>query len=403
MVMAVQAQYPSNAASPDFRGRVVPRNSVFEELQMVQDRNLLGAYGLLANNGGAAVVSDPQSDLTCNNAPGSRKRAREADAVALPWAPPPNPNPNGSSISHLQGFRIPVPIPAAKMAAAEAAVVASQTRVLGSGDASTSGRAAAAAAAAAGSSPSPLAYDLLLSHLCHHNAEIDALVRLQNERLRSGLEEARKRHCGALLAAAERGAARRLREKEVELEAARRRNAELEEKVRQLAAESQIWFNVARNNEALASSLRASLDHLLLQQQQQQHHTSSPLLLPRASATPPPPSTTPNPAASPPSPTTTTTTTTTRRSGSAPRGRGFAAAGRAATRRRACSSSPAGTSASAAPANPNPTRVPSATSPRTPPPNLHGLNTPPPTTTTPDTCCCVSNVEKEGWGPELIN
>ncbi|OAY85907.1 putative BOI-related E3 ubiquitin-protein ligase 3 [Ananas comosus] len=283
MVMAVQAQYPSNAASPDFRGRVVPRNSVFEELQMVQDRNLLGAYGLLANNGGAAVVSDPQSDLTCNNAPGSRKRARarEADAVALPWAPPPNPNPNGSSISHLQGFRIPVPIPAAKMAAAEAAVVASQTRVLGSGDASTSGRAAAAAAAAAGSSPSPLAYDLLLSHLCHHNAEIDALVRLQNERLRSGLEEARKRHCGALLAAAERGAARRLREKEVELEAARRRNAELEEKVRQLAAESQIWFNVARNNEALASSLRASLDHLLLQQQQQQqHHTSSPLLLP---------------------------------------------------------------------------------------------------------------------------
>ncbi|ONK78193.1 uncharacterized protein A4U43_C02F15510 [Asparagus officinalis] len=58
---------------------------------------------------------------------------------------------------------------------------------------------------------------------------------------------------------------KRLKEKDLELEIASRKNAELEDKVRQIAAENQIWFNVAKNNEAIVSSLRSSLEQVLLQ------------------------------------------------------------------------------------------------------------------------------------------
>ncbi|OAY72846.1 putative BOI-related E3 ubiquitin-protein ligase 2 [Ananas comosus] len=104
----------------------------------------------------------------------------------------------------------------------------------------------------------------VVSHLHRQSAEIDAFVRLENEKLRWGLEEARRRHSLALASAAERGMERRLREKEAEVERARRRNAELEARVREMAAENEAWFGLARAHEATAASLRASLDRLLL-------------------------------------------------------------------------------------------------------------------------------------------
>ncbi|XP_072953037.1 probable BOI-related E3 ubiquitin-protein ligase 2 [Typha angustifolia] len=236
--MAVQAHYPSIAFSPDFGGRA--RNDLLEELQMLQDRNLLGAYAQLVNNGGG-VFSDPQSDLTCN-ASGQRKRSRDQATMAA------------APIQHNQisaSFRYPAvsAIPAKpSMTDVTGCTGNNQSRMLESVGTSTSGR--------------PLAHDLL-SHLCHQRLEIDALLRLQNERLRSGLEEARKRHCRILLSAVEQKAVRRLKEKEAELENASKRNMELEEKVRQMSAENQIWFNVAKNNEAIVSSLRSSLEQVL--------------------------------------------------------------------------------------------------------------------------------------------
>lgn len=157
-----------------------------------------------------------------------------------------------------------------------------QTRMIASAATSTSGRPSAV---------SPVAKDIV-SFLYNQNLEIDALIRLQvwmgilpldltfsrdleldsllsiwfqNERLRSGVEEIRKRHCRAMLSALEDRVAKRMMEKDAELEMARRRNADLEEKLRQLASENQIWFNVARNNEAVVSGLRSTLEQALLQ------------------------------------------------------------------------------------------------------------------------------------------
>ncbi|XP_073005550.1 probable BOI-related E3 ubiquitin-protein ligase 2 [Typha latifolia] len=238
--MAVQAQYPANAFSPDYRTRA-PRNNVMEDIQVLQDRNFINAYAHLVNNngngngGGTTALSNPQSELTCNATSSSRKRAREQQSTMTP---------------------LPIQIPIAT--AAEAAAYKNcnhQSRLLASAGTSTSGRTPVASSLAQG----------LLSNLYHQNFEVDALVRLQNERLRSGLAEARKRHCEALLTAVEQGTVKRLREKEAELEIARRKNIELEEKVKQMTAENQIWFNVAKNNEAIATSLRATLEQLLLQ------------------------------------------------------------------------------------------------------------------------------------------
>ncbi|CAA6659692.1 unnamed protein product [Spirodela intermedia] len=138
------------------------------------------------------------------------------------------------------------------------------SRLIDSAMSSTSGRSAATAPTPTTSSPAvnPLVQEFL-SQLYHQSLEVDTLIRLQNDRLRSGLEETRKRHCGALILAMEEAVLRRLREKEAELETVSRRNAELEEKVWQMTAENQMWFSVARNNEAIVSSLRASLEQAL--------------------------------------------------------------------------------------------------------------------------------------------
>ncbi|CAN6238272.1 unnamed protein product [Urochloa humidicola] len=193
--------------------------------------------------GGNTVFSDPRSDLTCNNnnlhggacfAP-PRKRAR-------------------AGLTTMDGHRalLPVPVPPPQaFAAAGDAHLHSSSRVLCSADASTSGRSTPAASQSQG----------VLSHLYRHGLEIDALVRIESERLRAGLEEARRRHARAVVSAA----ARRLRAAEADLERAVARGAELGERLRQVGAEGQAWRGVAAGHEAAAAGLRATLDQILLQ------------------------------------------------------------------------------------------------------------------------------------------
>lgn len=81
--------------------------------------------------------------------------------------------------------------------------------------------------------------------------------------MRAGLEESRRRHARAMLAAAGRAASGRLRAAEAGLQRALRRSAELQEKARQAGAECQAWIGVAKAHEAVAAGLRATLDQLL--------------------------------------------------------------------------------------------------------------------------------------------
>ncbi|RCV06616.1 hypothetical protein SEVIR_1G179600v4 [Setaria viridis] len=198
--------------------------------------------------GGNTVFSDPRSELTCNNNSNNphdgvcfapRKRARTGGDVV------------GAAGLTMEGHRalLPVPVPQAFAAAEDV-----QSRVLCSVDASTSGRHLPG---------STLASHGVLSHLHRHSVEIDAFIRIENERLRSGLEEARRRHVRAVASAVERAAARRLRAAEADLERALARGAELGERLRQVGAEGQAWRGVATGHEAAAAGLRATLDQLL--------------------------------------------------------------------------------------------------------------------------------------------
>ena len=90
-----------------------------------------------------------------------------------------------------------------------------------------------------------------------------SMLAMQSERMRAGLEEARRRHVRAVVSTVERAAAGRLRAAEAELERARCRNMELEERLRQMTAEGQAWLSVAKSHEAVAAGLRATLDQLL--------------------------------------------------------------------------------------------------------------------------------------------
>ncbi|KAK1682914.1 hypothetical protein QYE76_043762 [Lolium multiflorum] len=185
-----------------------------------------GCAPAMAGIGNTMPSDVPRSDLTCNDnnhnyAFVPRKRARVAASAA-------------------PGF-----VPVADMA----------SRAMSSGVASTSGMSGNAAAAGLSQG--------LLSHLYSQGMEIDALVRFETERMRAGLDEAWRRHVRALVAAAERAAAVRLRAAEATLELARCRNAEMEERLRQIGAEGQAWIGVAQSHEAVAAGLRATLEQLL--------------------------------------------------------------------------------------------------------------------------------------------
>ncbi|XP_047064379.1 uncharacterized protein LOC124672149 [Lolium rigidum] len=201
-----------------------------------------GCAPAMAGIGNAMPSNVPRSDLTCsdnnhNYAFVPRTRARVV-AAAAPGLMDEQPRGVGTAAA-AQGF---VPVAVGDMA----------SRSMGSGVASTSGMIGIGHADG-----------LSQGILYNQGMEIDALVRVETERMRAGLDEAWRRHVRALVAAAERAAAVRLRAAEATLEVARCRNAEMEERLRQIGAEGQAWVGVAQSHEAVAAGLRATLDQLL--------------------------------------------------------------------------------------------------------------------------------------------
>ncbi|OWM86366.1 E3 ubiquitin-protein ligase BOI-like isoform X2 [Punica granatum] len=106
--------------------------------------------------------------------------------------------------------------------------------------------------------------DDFAAHVKQQRDEIDQFLLAQGEQLRRTLAEKRQRQYRALLCAAEETVARRLREKEAEVEKATRQNAELEARAAQLSVEAQVWQAKARAQEAAAASLQAQLQQAII-------------------------------------------------------------------------------------------------------------------------------------------
>lgn len=77
------------------------------------------------------------------------------------------------------------------------------------------------------------------------------------------LEEQRKRQSRMLVAAIQETVVKKLKEKEQEIQRIGKINWMLQEKVKSLCVENQIWREMAQTNEAAANSLRTNLEQVL--------------------------------------------------------------------------------------------------------------------------------------------
>ncbi|CAH2067867.1 unnamed protein product [Thlaspi arvense] len=103
------------------------------------------------------------------------------------------------------------------------------------------------------------------SHINQQQHEIDRFVSLHMERVKFEIQEKRKRQARTIMEAIEHGLVKRLRVKEEERERIGKINHTLEERVKSLSIENQIWRDLAQTNEATANNLRTNLEQVLAQ------------------------------------------------------------------------------------------------------------------------------------------
>lgn len=92
----------------------------------------------------------------------------------------------------------------------------------------------------------------------------------QTEKVRIEIEERRKRYSRRIAAAVEENIMKKLKAKEEEIEKIGKLNWALEERVKSLCVENQIWRDLAQTNEATANALRCNLEQVLAQVQDEQ-------------------------------------------------------------------------------------------------------------------------------------
>lgn len=96
--------------------------------------------------------------------------------------------------------------------------------------------------------------------------DVDRLISQHMERVRVEVEERRKKQARKILEAIEIGLAKRLRAKEEEIEKIGKLNWALEEKLKSLCVENQLWRDLAHSNEATVNALRTNLEQVLAAQ-----------------------------------------------------------------------------------------------------------------------------------------
>ncbi|XP_047328910.1 probable BOI-related E3 ubiquitin-protein ligase 3 [Impatiens glandulifera] len=100
-------------------------------------------------------------------------------------------------------------------------------------------------------------------HQQQYQFEVDRIIALHSEKLRLDMEERRKKYARRIVAVVEEGMMKTLKSKEEEIENIGKLNWVLEEKVKSLMIENQIWRELAQANEATANALRSNLDQVL--------------------------------------------------------------------------------------------------------------------------------------------
>lgn len=110
-----------------------------------------------------------------------------------------------------------------------------------------------------------LGHDLSLQ-IQQQQLDVDRLISQHMDKVRIEIEEKRKMQSRRIIEALEQGVMKRLRAKEQEIERIGKLNWALEERVKSLCIENQIWRDLAQTNEATATALRSNLEQVLAAQ-----------------------------------------------------------------------------------------------------------------------------------------
>lgn len=101
------------------------------------------------------------------------------------------------------------------------------------------------------------------SHFQQQMLDVDRLIVHHAEKVRVELMERLKRFLRRIIASVEEGLSKRLKAKEEEIERMSKLNWALEERIKSLCVENQMWRDLARSNEAAAQVLRSNLEQAL--------------------------------------------------------------------------------------------------------------------------------------------
>ncbi|XP_023519053.1 BOI-related E3 ubiquitin-protein ligase 1-like [Cucurbita pepo subsp. pepo] len=105
--------------------------------------------------------------------------------------------------------------------------------------------------------------EIINSHVQQQQSEIDRFIAIHREKVRMAMEIRKKRESGMLVRAIEERLVKKLKEKDEEIERMGKLNWVLQERVKRLCMENQLWRDLAETNEATVNSLRTNLERLI--------------------------------------------------------------------------------------------------------------------------------------------
>lgn len=111
--------------------------------------------------------------------------------------------------------------------------------------------------------PSLLGEEEILPVIQGYQLEIDTIVSHHTKKMKMEFEEMQKNQGRILAASIGERVMKKLKEKDVQIQRMAKLNFALQEKLKNLCVENQLWRDVAQSNEAAANSLRWDLEQVL--------------------------------------------------------------------------------------------------------------------------------------------
>ncbi|ESQ29428.1 hypothetical protein EUTSA_v10023576mg [Eutrema salsugineum] len=93
--------------------------------------------------------------------------------------------------------------------------------------------------------------------------ELDQFIKFRADQLAKGVRDIKQRHVTSFVTALEKDVSKKIQEKDQEIESMNKKNRELVDKIKQVAAEAQNWHYRATYNESVVNALKVNLQQVI--------------------------------------------------------------------------------------------------------------------------------------------